>query len=378
MPFFQYEADDPKKGLVRGTIQAASADEARRSLTTHGLRVRLVTPPAASTATPATAAPGTTATAVAPTVAPTRAAATQTAPRPAPATSSAQQPAKVQDPILVVQKTKRGNDRDLFLIFSQLASYLKSGVNPQLAVREVANRQRNEDYRRALNEAAATNTEGLSLSAAFARYPRLFPASIIGTLKAGEASGYLPDALEMISRSAEARWRLKQKMFWAKLLVLGLLGVFPISMAVINGALASMKVQDEAGGSLPPVQTLSQEVLRVLPFWGAVLIGGAMVIALLSAFWRQDRLEELRHRFLLWVPLFGARNRSESMSRFAWAMSMASRAGMPPRDSYELGARSVPNAYIRTQLLRPLDTATESSKSSVLLRESGMVPREME
>lgn len=356
MAFFRYDATDPSGKVIQGTLQAVTPEEARKTLAANGLQVRMLRHGEAPV-----------------TVAPVRV-------QPAPIVKT-EQPRQISVATLPKQdlgvvRTRPGNDKANFLIFSQLATYLKSGVNAQLAMREIAAKQSRADYREALSDVANRSMEGGAMSTALARYPDLFPADIVGTLRAGEASGYVPDALTLIGNTAEAGWRLRKQLAWGKWMALGLLAAFPVSMALVNGGLGAIAAQDAAGGELDRGQIILSEVMKAFRTWLPVLLGGVAILALIGWGWAQARFLDLRHKLLLWVPLLGKRAKAESMARFAWAMAMGSRAGLAPRDSYELGARSMPNRHLAAQMLVPLTGATEATKASAMLRESGVVQRE--
>src|SRR5579862_8766919 len=162
MPSFDYTAIDRQGNTVKGQVQAANRDEAALSLTRTGLLVAkldeaaTVAQPAAirQTSIPAASPP------VLKSPQPRVASPPLTSPKPA-----AQAPRRTT--ALAPIRTKLYTDKLLYLLFSQLQSYARSGQNPVQALSNLSNTFPREDYRSALKEAADAAKEGRQISDVF-------------------------------------------------------------------------------------------------------------------------------------------------------------------------------------------------------------------
>jgi type II secretory pathway component PulF len=160
--------------------------------------------------------------------------------------------------------------------------------------------------------------------------------------------------------------------------VLLILALFPLVLAIVRGSLASMRRQDEAGGSLAPVDTLVEEIGRsnvsLLP---ASL---AAIILLVSGLfvWNSMPLQAVRHRASLGIPFLAGRARAEAMARFAWAMQMLSRSGLPPVIVFKAAAGTIPNIVLRDRLLSAAEGMGEKERLSEALKRARFLPEEHE
>ena len=280
-----------------------------------------------------------------------------------------------QAPPADVVKTKRGKDRDLFFLFSQLGSYFRSGMNPAQSLTDLTSRTP-EKYRESLQRAAAVVSEGGRMSDALEAYPYLYPPDVIGTIRAGETAGFLPEAMEEVADKMQGSDRLKKRLFYYQLIFAATFGIIPIILAVIDGSLASMKTQDAAGGSLPPVATLVAAALRALL---AVLPLSTFIFLIawgLTTWLNSMRMRQFRHSLIVRIPVIGGRASAESMARFTWAMAMVSKGGLSPQNTFLLALESVPNLAIRERLAEQGRQMTESDKLSTSLRKAGVLPPE--
>jgi type II secretory pathway component PulF len=147
----------------------------------------------------------------------------------------------------------------------------------------------------------------------------------------------------------------------------------PLSMAVIQGSLRSMEVQDQAGGTLPVFGTLIASVKgQALPY---VLASCGLLAAVLvfRVIWRGLRCRFLRHRFAL-VPPLKLRAQAEALSWMMWSLGMSARAGLTHQAAYQLAAQTIPNAYLREIAMREAAQVRENQPLSEALAKSSLLP----
>lgn len=272
-------------------------------------------------------------------------------------------------------KTKKGKDKDLFFLFTQLGSYFRSGINPVQALNDLTARTP-PHFTDSLHYAAGVVAEGGRMSDAFELYPYLYPPDVIGTIRAGETAGFLPEAMEEVASKMQASHHLKRRMFYFLLLFIATVVVTPLVLGVIEGSLASIKAQDDAGGSLPVAGTLGKAIgasfIHLLPV--TLVIFGALYGGL--TWFNSMKMRDFRHRLIMRTPVIGSRARAEAMARFTWAMTMISRGGLSPQNTFLLALQSVPNLAIRKQLEIQGQQMTESDKLSTALRKTALMPFE--
>ena len=369
MPFFQYQASDKSGDPVQGTVQAGSLDEANLALTRQGYRVHQIGNPGA----PATAAP--------PVVqAPTHRAPVVSMPiEQSFQRSSALSPARPgpaqQEPF---RKTRYSTEADLYFLFNQLASYFKSGINPAQAFKEVGDKQRRADFKECLHLVAARSGEGQSIADTLALYPYLFPPHAVGTVRAGETGGYLPEAMDTIAAQADSSRKMRRWMVWLGWFAIGIPPVIPIGRALFNSVLASWAVQDASGGTAPVGSTIWNGFVKELSGPLGIFSVIILVVFVVGAFaWQSMAFRRLRHWLTLIVPTIGKRASAESMAAFTWNLSNLSRAGISPRQSYLLATETVPNLHIKEAMLEQGRQMTDQTKLSDALHNTKMLPYEL-
>lgn len=364
MGFFAYRATDSQGQTTEGTIQAATAADAHRLLTGGGLRVLGVSEMGAATASRP----------------PVPAHRPVSSPVNRPVAVSTPQPVAAPKRVLAapyvapfpgVKPRSMGNYRARFF-FEQLGRYLMTGVAPHQALHELAQRARKSWIAERMEMAAQAVAKGTALSDALEAC-RMCPPGAYGTLKAGEASGALPDACMRVGDQAEKSFRLAFRCHWMSFYFILTALIAPYLFAMVEGTNDTIADQWEHDGQLPAVGTAAHHwgahFAQTLPY--ALLLDVAIVLAFWL--WLSRPLQMFRHRLSLNVPILGPRAKDESLSRFSWALTELSRAGIPPNQAFRLAAEACPNLAMAERLRNEAAAMREQEKLSVALRRSNLL-----
>lgn len=370
MRFFAYQGHDSYGRPAQGTIQASSADEAGRLLQEGGVRVASVRELTASGAAPAQAPRPATPRPTAP-----RAPLSAPAPavRPSVSEGAPRSPATPAAPASNATFPVRdlGNKASFFL-FEAMARLLRSGIAPNRALEELS-RQANKPWvSERLGWASGAVAAGMSLADALEACA-CFPTGAVGTLRAGEASGAVPDACLQAAAGCEAAHRLGTRCA-AMTIMFFFVAVFaPIAVAFVHGSVDSMERQADANSSLPAASTAASSIgaqlghmlPTMLPWW-IVLFGGWRL-------WLTPRLRRARHRAVLLTPILAGRAREESLARASWALTELARAGMAPARSMLLAADACPNLIVADRFRDEAQRMGETTRLSSALRATGLM-----
>ena len=353
MPFFSFEATDTQGRRRQGQIQGTTPDQVRQLLTGQGLQnvqIRVAAAPAA-------------------------------APTPKPAAAQPVKPIPVSAPTLPAEpkehKPTRLSDKDRMFFFGQLGRFYHSGISPNKALEELADRARSPGQQETFREIARLTGAGTGLGAAMRQYPDYFGPDDAATMEAGEKSGELTAACDTIAQQADKSHRLKKQLRWYTLTLTVTAGLFPILLGIVNGSLASMKVQDAAGGSLPVVSTAAkytgQGITGMLP----MLAIGITAFFLLRWIWQRDQFLMLRHRLVLAIPFVNGRARAESLLRLAFSLQNLAKAGLAPKSSFDIAADSMPNRELSRRAREAAAQMRENQSLSEALRSAGLFDPQM-
>jgi type II secretory pathway component PulF len=221
---------------------------------------------------------------------------------------------------------------------------------------------------------ARMTSEGMSLADAMEHYPGIFPKGAIGSVRAGESGGYLPDACMTVSEQQKETRNL--------FLVFAILAiVFPIFLAgvlfaiAIAGGLNAGIDAINAGDTGPAVQRGFVEAIKSYVGWLFLAVfGGAFLVYL---FGRSHKLRRFRHRLGLISPVLRKRALSENLSHLSFHLSRLAKSGLTPFASWRLAAAAVPNEAYAAKALTLAEAMNEKTRLSELLYKSKLFPYEM-
>lgn len=328
MPYFRYTAEDSDGRTLDGTVEANTVEQATYAVQLRGLRITSIAMGEKSIVAASPVAPALSGPAV--------------------------------PPPAMVTRTRPIDDKYRHFLFLQLSQQLKAGISPSQALQTVARHARTPAVQEALQAAARETGEGRALSDALSRYPDLFPANVIGTLRAGEEAGFLPMAAEVLADQAGSTHAFKRFFWFVWVLAANALIAIPLMIWLTRSLLGAYDRYESGRGD----GAIGGEMAARMPILlvALALITGAVFLGR----WWFGRLEMrgFRHRLGLKWPIFGARARHENLSYFAWLLSMVSRAGIAPNRAWWLAANAVPNEAVRDELLEAGQRMREGSRLS--------------
>jgi type IV pilus assembly protein PilC len=354
MPSFRYSATDKSGTSVDGILDAPTADDALLQLVNQGLMVNQIM----KSFGPAAAAPK-----AEPQAKPQ---ATPDPPRPVikpiqPQPVRSQTPAPVAtlvtqtpDPVQII-RTRRASNKDRLFLFSQLAKQLKAGIGPAESLDNLKSRVP-KFMADSLDDASKHAISGRPMSDAFEKYPDLYPEHVVGTLRAAEVGGFLPEGCDLISDQAMNAHSFNRWFWWVGPMVINAVIAIPLALLVMKGLIAAYDTVDKQGQSATAASTsgaLAQGIFKML-LWpvGPITLAIWLIIIFFTKWLRSAPATRVRHEIAFRWPLFGKRAKHECLSVFSWVMSKVANAGVSPHKAWQLAACSVPNLAIKERLLR--------------------------
>ncbi len=176
--------------------------------------------------------------------------------------------------------TGRVKLKDLAVFSRQFATMTNSGLSLMRSLSILEEQIENTTFARAVREVRIDIEGGLSLSGAFAKHSKVFPALMIAMVRAGETGGFLDDALERIAtnfeKDAALRGKVKSALTYPVL-------VLSFSVLMIAGVLIFIvpvfeKMFKSLGGKLPLPTQIIVNVSHALLWLGPLLIIAGIVI----------------------------------------------------------------------------------------------------
>jgi type II secretory pathway component PulF len=221
--------------------------------------------------------------------------------------------------------------------------------------------------------------QGHAISDIFARYPDLYPSSVVGITRAGEAAGFLPDAFDEIARQAETSHSFRRWFFWVWFLTINFALSIPLAQVTAVGMKSDWDKLNATGGNAGGngMGFFFGEMLHALIWpWGPITLAAYGAFLILNRWMASAASENFRHQLGLKIPVYGKRAWQENLARFSWTMARVSRSGISPARAWELSAESVPNSAFRNELLAIGGQLKGSEKMSDLFFRSKLFPDE--
>lgn len=236
----------------------------------------------------------------------------------------------------------------LAFFFRQGGTMLAAGVPIIQSLTTLAGQARSPKLASILRETVGHVEAGRPMSAAFQRYPEVFSSVILSVLRAGEAGGFVEDAMHTIAdyldQEIELRRLYKKVTFYPKLQLVA-------SAIIIVGAnMIIASIAPGAKGLSSPLTTPAT--------W---LVLGPILVALFLFFrvgLANPRVRYNWDAFVAHIPYLGNTMRQVAMARFGRAFAALYRSGVPIAPAIRMSADACGNEYLRA-LIHPAPARLE-------------------
>ncbi len=220
----------------------------------------------------------------------------------------------------------------LTVLTRQFSALLDAGLTIDEVLVILSEQNAQEAERRLLQSLRAQISEGVPLSAAMARFPRVFPPFYRILIRAGEESGRLGTVMQRLAGYLEARGELATQVGLAFIYPAVVLGV---SLLVVAGMMTwvvpqMVQVFASAKQTLPLLTRLLLATSGIFASWGG---WGLLVLGLGGiGFTQALHVSSFRFRVHAWrlrLPLLGRFDHAANTARFASTLSILVGAGVP-------------------------------------------------
>jgi len=237
------------------------------------------------------------------------------------------------DLLQVELRSSRGLDKaTLGDITRELAIMLAAGQDLDRALRFVVDNTRNARARAILGSVRDKVRSGSSLAAALAAEPRSFSKLYIGIVRAGEAGGTLPTALDrlatLLERERSLSANLRSAMIYPALLITAAIGSIFLLLDYVLPQFTP--IFEQAGAELPAatraLMTLGKVVSAAAP-WLVVAVAASVLVAQQLLARPAYRLKF--DRMLLHLPIVGGLLRETLAARLTRTLGSLLQNGVP-------------------------------------------------
>jgi type IV pilus assembly protein PilC len=267
--------------------------------------------------------------------------------------------------------------KDLALFSRQFSTMVNSGLPILRALNILEQQTESRILAKAVVQVRGDIERGSSLSAALAKYPKVFNNLYVSMVASGETGGVLEAVLDRLANNLEREVALRQRIKSAMtypIVVLGFVGMIMMAMLVfIVPQFKNIYVQ--LHGTLPlPTRLLLKasdllihKAVFVVIFVIAAVIGIRRYIKTPRGRLQWDTLK-------LKVPVFGSLFRKTAMARFSRILGVLNRSGVPILQSLDVTAEVVNNALIANAINDVQEAVKQGENLSKPLGRHGVFP----
>ncbi len=321
---YQYRARDTIGGIVSGSIESASLDEAKDQLRRDGLHVLEID--------------------------------------------------EADDEGLIPARVSK---TDLIYVTSQLAIMVETGITLSQALSGIVEQETNPTLRRVLNDLKESVEGGQDFSTALARHPRYFDNTYVSLVKASEVTGSLGPMLDRIAgylrKEAETRGKVLAAMAYPTVMMFMATGVTIFLLTYIMPKFAPLF--KSRGTKLPRPTLIMMTLSQVLmDYWYLWLIA---VVAAVAGFLYGRRTEPGR-KILDWIkinlPILGPMFRKVIISRGIRTLGTMLASGVPVIEALRLAGAVSSNFYYQRLWTKVLDEVAGGKRICEVLRGDPLFP----
>ncbi len=256
----------------------------------------------------------------------------------------------------------------------ELLTLLEAGLSVVESVETLREKETKPERQQLLAQLVTALYQGESLSQALERFPGVFPALYVATVRASERTGNLPESLGRYVVYQNQLEVVRKKLISASiypalLLIVGsLVIVFLLGYVVPRFA----RIFEDIGRDLPYLSRLLMDWGRLVADHTLELLAGVVGSGALLAFWltRPATRQALASR-LMQIPALGERVRVYQLARFYRTLGMLLRGGIPIMSS--LGMTSgLLQGHLREQLAQATRQISEGMPMSQAMDGCGL------
>lgn len=258
------------------------------------------------------------------------------------------------DKVKFLKRKQKVKKSEKVFLYKNIASMLKAGL-PMLEVVDLLKEDvKNDRLRNVLKNLKVDVEGGGYISSTFKRYSDIFSEGEVSVIKAGEASGTLPESFHELYTDTKAeddlRKDVKNAMMYPAIIMSILLLVTTLLFVYVIPQMTSFFVESNI-----EIPTITKIIIAVSGFMKnnfLILIIGFVgsVITLRSMMKKSEKFKKFFDRFILKVPWLGKQIMRFNVYRFTRMLASLIRSGIPILQALEIASKSISHIGYRRSI----------------------------
>ena len=251
---------------------------------------------------------------------------------------------------------------ELILFTKQFKTMFDAGVSMMNMLGILETQTENLKLRRILGTMHQDIKEGASLYEAFSKHKKVFSPLYCSMIRAGEASGALPEVLErliyIIEHEHKVKSDIKSALTYPIIVVVFLFTAFLVLITQVIPKFVN--IFKNAGLTLPLPTQICLLIYEFLSNYWYIIVGGvALIVIFLFYYLKTEQGKFTRDTLLMRLPLLGPLFTKSAVSRFASIFSILQSSGVDVLDSMDILAGTIGNAAVARELEGLKDSLAE-------------------
>ena len=245
--------------------------------------------------------------------------------------------------------------KDFIVFLRQFSSLMNAGILLVDALDLLAAQSTNLALKEALEEISEEVREGVPLSEAMAKKPKLFPELLIHMIHSAEVSGRLEEVLQQMADYYEKQHRIKQKISTAMTypLVVGVLAFLVTAFLLVFIVPIFGDMFASMGSELPAITQIVLTLSGLLQrYWWLVLLGIGGLVAVIIQLGKKDQVAYVFDVLQLKVPILGTFIQKTLLARMTQTLSSLINSSVPILQAIEVTSKVVGNRVVEQVLLQ--------------------------
>jgi type IV pilus assembly protein PilC len=235
---------------------------------------------------------------------------------------------------------------DVVMFTKQFHSMIVAGI-PMLRILSILEEQtENKGLRGAISKIIQDINQGLPLSDALDKHPKIFSRLYCDMIKAGEISGSVPVVLDrliyIIEHEAKVKSDIKSAFRYPLIVLVALSGAFILLLTFVIPQFAN--VFSRAGLTLPLPTKFAMFLYGFLHNYWYLIIGVIVITVFgMMSYFKTSNGKFVRDSFLLEMPIVGPVFKKAALSRFASIFAILQTSGVPIMQSLTILSATMGN-----------------------------------
>ena len=267
--------------------------------------------------------------------------------------------------------------REFYTFNREFSVLVKSGMPIVTALGGIIDSEPETKMNRLLARIREDITQGESLSGAFGKYSHIFSKLYSATLRAGEKTGEIPEALGRYLEYQKRVSEIRQKVITASVYpaILTVVSAFTLMFLMLYVVPAFAQSFFDAGTELPAMTRVMIEMSRWIKsrsIYG--LLGFIAFVMGFAYLYRSDSGRLWVDRWKLRMPYLGELYRNYAAAKLSRTLSTVLKGGTPLLEAVRIAAQVINNRHLEHQMKTVYEDLEKGAAFAASLKKSSFMP----